>query len=155
MSELCNLCKWTAPPILDCLAGEDTSNFECPVFEPRDKTFASPNQLKKQGVICSWSHCRVKPAALVISYEGTKYYLKGWQTRNLGQGETTYIILQSLRSDPGGGPVTRYIPRVIFEQSIQPTELEKMSHPLCTYDRRSRLCPYRFLEKHKKPTENI
>ena len=149
MSELCNLCKWTAPPILDCLAGEDTSNFECPVFDPKDKIFASPNQLKKQDVTCSWSHCRAKPATLLISYEGVKYYFKGWQTRDFGQGETTYIILQNLESNPGGGSVTRYIPRVTFEQSIQPTELEKMSHPLCKYDRRSRLCPYRFLEKYK------
>lgn len=51
MSELCSLCKWSASPILECLAGEDTSNFECPVFEPRNKSFISPNQLKKQGGI--------------------------------------------------------------------------------------------------------
>ena len=153
MSELCNLCKWNAPHIIDCLAGEDTSNFECPVFEPKDKTFTSPNQLKKQGVTCSWSHCQARPLDLVISYEKAKYYIKGWQTRNLGHGETTYIILQSLKSNTDAGPITRYIPRVIFEQSIQLTELEKMSQPLCPYDRRSRLCPYRFLEKQKNSLE--
>jgi len=94
-----------------------------------------------------------KPAALVISYEGAKYYLKGWQTRNLGQGETTYIVLESFKSNRGGGPVTRYIPRVTFEQSIQGTELEKISQPLCPHDRRSRLCPYQFLKKQKNSLE--